>query len=254
MAGKISEYIAVLQTLPEWDAYLLSESHLPGPRANLELAAAVAQAGDEPLFLRLIESYGPQVAPVNTPAEFLSVCGVVGLGRLLAEDRAEQRQGRLARLRQLAADPRWRTREAVAIALQTWGDHDPDALFAEMHTWIGSDLLVGRAAAAAVCEPRLLKQPRHARQALEILDELTRVLLAAPDRRSEPVRVLRLALSYGWSVAAVALPEVGKPAMQRWLASPDPLARQIMAENLKKNRLARMDPQWVAQALQVVKR
>lgn len=37
--SKADDYRRKLQTLDSWDAYLLQESGLPGPRGNLELAA-----------------------------------------------------------------------------------------------------------------------------------------------------------------------------------------------------------------------
>ena len=42
---RIDEYRVVLRDLADWDSYLLSESNLPGPRANLELLQAVADGG-----------------------------------------------------------------------------------------------------------------------------------------------------------------------------------------------------------------
>ena len=47
-------------------------------------------------------------------------------------------------------------------------------------------------------------------------------------------------------MAVAALPDVGKPLMEKWLGSDDPDIRWIMRENLKKNRLAKMDAAWVA--------
>ncbi len=61
-----------------------------------------------------------------------------------------------------------------------------------------------------------------------------------------PLRLLR-ALAYCWSVAVAALPDAGKPLMEVWLASDDPDIRWIMRENLKKNRLVKMDAAWVAE-------
>ncbi len=58
--------------------------------------------------------------------------------------------------------------------------------------------------------------------------------------------MLRKGLGYCWSVAVAALPEPGKARMERWLASDDPDVRWIMRENLKKARLQRLDPEWVA--------
>ena len=132
----IETYRAALAALPaaDWEPYLLAHANLPGPRGNLELAAVVADLGDEAQFRRW-SSLGPDVAPENTPVCFLAFCGVVGLGTVLARD---ARRGEvtspglpyhdaggetlggetppLRMLRTLASDPRWRIREAVALA------------------------------------------------------------------------------------------------------------------------------------------
>ena len=78
-----------------------------------------------------------------------------------------------------------------------------------------------------------------------MLDGITASIHMLPNRRGDDFRVLRQALGYGWSVAAAALPEDGKPFLKKWLACPDKDIRWIMKENLKKNRLARMDAAWV---------
>ena len=128
--SKAVEYRAKLRALDEWDAYLLKESGLPGPRGNLELAQVVADEGDLQLFRRYT-AYDADKAPVNSPYEFLAFCGVVGLGRLLAEGDTDL----LKTLRTHASDPRWRTREAVAMALQRLGDADMPRLIAAMREW-----------------------------------------------------------------------------------------------------------------------
>ena len=79
-----------------------------------------------------------------------------------------------------------------------------------------------------------------------ILDEITASVPHATDRKSDAFKTLRQGLGYCWSVAVAALPDTGKPLMERWLASSDPDVRWIMRENLKKNRLLRMDAAWVA--------
>ena len=45
--SSIETYRAALTALPaaDWETYLLAHSNLPGPRGNLELAAAVADLG-----------------------------------------------------------------------------------------------------------------------------------------------------------------------------------------------------------------
>ena len=266
---KADDYRAVLRDLPDWEPYLLAHANLPGPRGNLELAAAAADEGTEAQFRRWA-SLGPDVAPENTPECFLVFCGVVGLGAVMA-GRGEAFPGEpagtgspisdatssvtedacgnaspLLTLRTLASDPRWRVREAVAMALQRWGDADMDALLAAMADWVCGNPLEQRAAAAALCEPRLLRQSEHAAAVLEILDGIIASIDQANDRKADAFKTLRQGLGYCWSVAVAALPETGKPLMEKWLTSADPDIRWIMAENLKKNRLVRMDAAWVA--------
>jgi hypothetical protein len=237
---KADEYRLRLRGLADWDPFLLAECGLPGPRGNLELVQAVADEGDETLFRRYL-AYDPERAPTGSALEFLPVCGIVGLGRLLAEGRADL----LPTVRQRASDPRWRMREGVAMALQRLGDRDMDALLEAVSPWCCGNALEQRAAAAALCEPRLVGEPAHARQVLKILDQITAAVSAREDRRSDEFVALRKGLSYCWSVAVAALPEEGKPAMEKWLASEDRDICGIMRENLKKDRLARMDRAWV---------
>ena len=42
---KVDEHRAALRALQDWEPYLVDHSGLPGPRANLELIAAVADEG-----------------------------------------------------------------------------------------------------------------------------------------------------------------------------------------------------------------
>lgn len=238
--SKQETYRTTLRSLDDWEPYILRESGLPGPRGNLELVQAVAEEGDESQFRRWV-ALDPLQAPVNSPQVVLVMGGLVGLGRLLAEGRGDV----LATLRGYAADPRWRVREAVAMALQRWGDRAMDELLAAMEDWGNGNRLEQRTAVAALCEPRLLGQERHAASVLQVLDCVTATLVSAPDRRSDDFRVLRQALGYCWSVAVVALPEEGKGMMEKWLASEDPDVRWVMRENLRKNRLRKMDPEWV---------
>ena len=237
---KPDQYRVTLRSLADWDAYLLAESGLPGPRGNIELGQAVADEGNLALFQRYT-AYSADLAPVNSPYEFLAFCGVLGLGRLLAEGRVEL----LPSLRAHASDPRWRVREGVAMALQRWGDQNMDALIDALQDWSRGTLLEQRAAAAAVCEPRLLRQPEQAAAVLHILDEITARIVRRLDRRDPDFLALKKGLGYCWSVAAAALPAQGKPLMEKWLVSPDKDIQWIMRENLKKNRLVRVDAEWV---------
>jgi hypothetical protein len=240
MCSKREDYRERLGSLHEWEDFLLAESGLPGPRGNLELAAVVAEQGSREQFERWL-TLDADKAPVGSQEEFLAFCGTVGLGRLLAEgDRPA-----LERLRRQSNDPRWRIREAVAMGLQRFGEADMDALLQAMGEWVKGSLLEQRAAIAGLCEPRLLGDRRQVHQVLGLLDQVTVGITHCENRKTEEFKALRKGLAYCWSVAVAALPEEGKPRMEKWFASVDKDVVWIMKQNLRKDRLARVDPAWV---------
>ncbi len=220
---------------------------------NLELAQAAAAEGSEELFLKYISEYTPNVAPVNSPEEFLAFCGTLGVGRLISEGKLQY----LSLLRHCASDPRWRTREAVAMALQNWADpptstvrnRNLPALLDEIERWSEGNHFEQRAAVAAICEPRLLTDPKDARRVFNVLDAITSALASAGHQRDEGFQALRKALGYGWSVAIAAYPESGKVQFSHWLSSQDKDVRWVLKENLMKNRLTRTHAAWVEQCL-----
>jgi hypothetical protein len=107
MPSRVAAYRDELRRLQRWEPYLRKHSGLPGPRANLELVAAVAEEADADVLWRLSASKD----------EYLALCGTTGLGRIaLLEPETV-----MSWLRELASDPRWRVREGVAMALQRIG-------------------------------------------------------------------------------------------------------------------------------------
>lgn len=232
MAGKVERYRAELKLRVDWDEYLKAHSGLPGPRANLELMEAVGDVADADTLWRLSASSD----------EFLALCGTVGLGRLaLSEPEAVLRW-----LEQLAADPRWRVRESVAIALQRVGRESMPTLLDTMERWSRGGPYVQRAAAAALCEPALLKKPAEVSRVLKILDHVTRSMAATRERKHEGFRALRKAMAYCWSVAAAANPEAGRPLLEKWLRSNDPDVAWVMKSNLSKARMSALGTPWLS--------
>ena len=224
--GKIDDHRAALAGLDDWLPYLAAHSGLPGPRGNLELVAACGEEADLPRAEAL----------VATGDEFAAVCGLVALGRLFGEGDDQH----VDLFHHYASDGRWRIREGVAMALQRAADHDPERAFTLAERWAtDTDPLVRRAAVAAVAEPRLLRDPDFARRALALLDSVTVDLARSPlvQRRQPPVRTLRQALGYAWSVAVAALPAEGIAAFARLEADTDADVAWIVRENRKKNRL-----------------
>ncbi|HEX9386817.1 MAG TPA: HEAT repeat domain-containing protein [Anaerolineales bacterium] len=234
--SKIDDYHQTLKELDNWIPFLRKNSGLPGPRGNLELAHAVAELGSKKRFKELLSFQAEE----NTPEVFLVFCGVMGLGKLAANEPKLFDQ-----LREYASDPRWRIREAVATGLQLVGDQDMDLLLKEMQKWSKGNWYEKRAAAAALAEPRLLRQPKYAKEAWQVLDEITGSMEGMGEPKEESFKVLRQAMGYCWSVVVAALPEMGKPRMEKWLDSQNKDIHWMMRENLKKNRLLKMDADWV---------
>jgi hypothetical protein len=121
-----------------------------------------------------------------------------------------------------------------------------------MRKWSKGNWYEKRAAAAALAEPRLLKQPKQVKQVLQILDQITTSMERAGMAKDQSFKVLRQAMGYCWSVVVAALPESGKTAMERWLDSEDKDIQWMMKENLKKNRLVKMDANWVKKCMKLV--
>lgn len=236
---KSEMYWEQLKQCGDWDEYLMQNSGLPGPRANLELVYTVVKLATEPRFIHMLD-YVEQ-ADANTPQEFIAVCGTVGLGRLVSEGKRDY----LQTLRNLASDPRWRIREGVAMALQIVGERNMDGLLQEMSSWVEGNRFEKRAAAAALCEPKLLKQREHVWQVLRLLHRMTESILENVDRKEPGFLALKKGLAYCWSVAMVGDPEEGKPLFEQWMLCDDRDIRWIIKENLRKERLKRMDPVWV---------
>lgn len=232
-------YREKLLSMENWDEYLLDESCLPGPRANIELAQAVAEAGDLSRFRRYLE-YGSEAAPYGSALEFLPFCGVIGLGKVLAEGNLEL----IEELRVHASDTRWRIREGVAMALQRFGYADINCLLNEMASWSHGNHFERRAAIAALCEPGLLGDPGIIVQVLDLLNRITGEILDDDHRKSEGFSALRKALGYCWSIAVAADPEAGKSLMEKWFSCKDKDIRWIMKENLNKNRIRKIEGIW----------
>ena len=232
------DYGQQLQGARDVIAFLRKESRLPRPRANLELLDAAADADDQWPYRRWIAT-GAGHDPTD---EFVAMCGVVGLGRLIAEGATEL----VTDLRAARAIQAGESGRPLRLPSSGVGDHDVGALFGIVQPRGTARPFMQRAAVAAVCEPRFLKAPAASRRALDLLDRVTASIGRASDRKSDEFRALRQAMGYCWSVAVAANPEQGKPAFERWASSSDPDIRWIVAENLKKARLKEMDPRWAA--------
>jgi hypothetical protein len=236
-------------------AYLVPRSGLPGPRGNIELAQAFADAaGDvstiEPekilSLIRRLVNISPEEAPVNDPREFLPFCGAVAL-RAVGAKCARFLEEALGRLQGLAEDPRWRMREGVAMGLQALlASAAGEEAFEELERWIADDQWLDmRAVAAGVAEPSLLRSEVSAKHALALHRKIFERVLASHNRASPGFRVLRQGLGYSLSVVVSAIPEEGFNYIRELVDTGDKDLLWVVKENLKKARLVKHYPDQV---------
>jgi hypothetical protein len=242
--GRKEEYIQVLHSTTDWIPFLKANSNLPGPRGNLELAYAAAQTANKDQMEIMLAEDGPDVLE-NSPEVFVVFCGIVAMGAIYIPDDPDQ----FGLLKRYAGDPRWRIREAVAIALQEIGKRDMLLILNELHSWLDGSFCVLRAVAAGLCEPALLKDEQIAAEVLDILDQITIRYQDGAGSDKEGYEILMKGLSYCWSVAAAASPDYGKKLIEKWISSGHAGVRKVMLENLKKNRILKMGKDWVQECL-----
>jgi hypothetical protein len=232
---------------------LAVSSRLPGPRANLELAARFADLVGATADDRRDSAVGllgdwltGRLSGPGLPEggeEFLAACAALAAGSVTAGSvtagSASDAADRL--LTAAAGDERWRVREMAATGMQRVLRADWNSGRRAVRGWLRSgDPLEARAAVAAVAEPPLLKDAGHAAEAVEVVEDAVDLLLAMPTARraDDDVRVLRKALGYAVSVVAVAHPDAGLPLLERLATSTDTDARWIARQNLTKARLS----------------
>ncbi|GBU24362.1 hypothetical protein R83H12_00992 [Fibrobacteria bacterium R8-3-H12] len=212
-------------------AVLEKESKLPGPAVNLSLLKQfIKEASPEQvaLCLTVLETK----PDANSPATFVAMCGVAASANIDV-------------FRKAANSSNWRIREAAVFGLQNLGLKDSEKLYSVFDSWENTNLLEKRCIAATLCEPALIKTKEKAEKILGILNEYMEIIDLEKNVKSEEYRVFKKAMGYCISVAIEANPEKGKEYFEEWMRSPSLEIRWVLSENLKHDRLRKMDSEWV---------
>jgi hypothetical protein len=234
----------ILKNREALEHYLTSNSNLPGPRSNLELAFAFAEVYDNlpVLFDWLVIS--KEQADVNNPKSFLAFCATVCLGKIYPKTKDPYL---IDLLKKSANDGRWRMREGVAFAFQFIGENNFDELKKIFSEWIhNSNNLEKRAMLASLAHPKFLNE-----QNAQFCFEIAEIVLTNMDL-SDNFDTLRKGLYYSLSVYVAANPKEGFEFVERWIGK-NRIIDKIMKENLKKNRLAKKYPNKVTTILDRIK-
>ena len=219
--------------------HLKLNSRLPGPRGNLELLHSFARRATPEEIEECIAHETTDLH--NSPEEFVVMCGIVARS-LMGKNDAENT---LETIRRYASHGSWRIREAVAIGIQEMVDGNFGEIVRFLTRWLDGNALEKRAVIAGLCEPKLLKDPHEIATVIGVLEHVTLSFEAVAGRLSDGQKSLRKTLGYGWSVAIVSDPDIGKPAFAKLARIQNTHISWIVRENLKKNRLRTIDEAWV---------
>jgi hypothetical protein len=235
--------------------YLISNSNLPSPRGNLELALAFAEVVEDYSIehsekiwnlCQKLARISSDVAPTNNPKEFLTFCGTYALGAIASVSIGYFEEA-LTLLRESANDSRWRMREAVAMGVQKLLTKQSKNTLKALERWIAdTQWLAMRAVAAGVADPPVLKDDKTARRALELHKKIFGKIHSSRERKSDEFKTLRKGLGYTLSVVVRAVPKQGFEFMQQLASLHDADILWIVKQNLKKNRLIKNFPIHVA--------
>lgn len=246
----LQEWTQSRESWPLLEEYLQLRSGLPGPRANLELAARFARGYaraeiTDTAWILLTEW-------AEDSGEYLPFCAVqAGAAHYAFAD--SLRRGWIKQmLKRAMNDARWRVREAAAIGLQYVGEYSFPELRELLDSWRPeTTLLEQRAFLAGLAHPPLLKSGDQAQYSLNLAAEITEGILKGRSAGydSEQFRVLSKGLEYSLSLFVAAEPEAGFALLGRLAASGDERMVRIVKSNLSKARLSKKYPGQVEELL-----
>ena len=228
--------------------YLKENSCLPGPRANLELLYQFISNATEQEIANCLAC--ADNVTLNSPIEFVLMCGVAAWIK-----QAALMHGSVdIDLFKFANHDSWRVRESVCIGFQRSKDYlSPVEMLNNLSVLKRGTLLEKRAYIATLCDPILLTNYIQPLVVIEDLRIITLECFMTNEKLFEDLRVLRKSLGYCWSVAICEDELNGKQVFEQLLAYKDSKhIKWILKENLKKNRLEKLDSKWLERMKEIV--
>ncbi|OJV64880.1 MAG: hypothetical protein BGO41_14930 [Clostridiales bacterium 38-18] len=221
---------------------LREHSNLPGPRANLELLYKFIEFAsvEEVEACLQVKSSNLQ----NTPDEFVLACGVAA-GIYMSMDKSHLFSFDFI---PYANHESWRVRESVCIGFQkSIYNVASEKITRALEPLRSGTALELRTYIATVAEPALLNGYMDTNLILDDLYNITLSNFKHDLKLSESEKVLRKALGYCWSVVLCGKDANRGMFEQLMLEKKNKHISWIINENLKKNRLMKLDPVWVEQ-------
>lgn len=250
----LCDYLKDSGKFDELEHRLQEESHLPGPRGNLTLASDFADGfkSSEVSFeaWALLDRW-IHITEVNAstgnPREFLPFCAMQAMGAHFTFADDSKKQNILVLIKEAMSDPRWRMREAAAMALQRIGERQFIVIQRLFNSMLDqSNGFERRAFMAALAHPPLLKELEHVQYALRLSEQILDDIIMNKIRyMTEEFRILSKGLEYAISLFVEREPIAGFVMLTRFAVIEDKRIRKIVKSNLSKARLAKKYSQEV---------
>ena len=217
-------------------------SGLPGPRANMGVLEAFADAcalrGERADGLLIaLAKLDADHAPGATPLEFLPMCGVAGLGARASLDKKARAQ-LLSVLHESAEDFRFRVREVVPTALARVGAATGDELVPMLEEWTNG-FFHAAAALRALASPEWSVTLTKAAPVIARMDEAFRLADDAPraTQRYPGWKALIDVLAFAPGKLASRFGVAVFDMLVRWSTVKEPILRDVIEKNLQDPRL-----------------
>ena len=235
--------LPLIKNKEKLEKFLLLNSNLPGPRSNLELIFALSEIYENEKVLIEWSQISEEQADTNDPKSFLVVCSLVCFGMIYAKNKDKKL---LKILMRFANDGRWRVREGVAFGFQIIGESDFSELCKIFDEWIiSSNNYEKRAILVSLAHPNFLNK-QNAVYCLKIADNILSGL-----NNEDGIDVLKKGLEFTISVFTAANEETGFKLFEKWIGK-NKIIDKILRENLKKNRIRKLNNARTEQLLKIL--
>lgn len=232
----------------EWTDFLKNNAFTSGQNINIDLAETFAEVGTLMDFKKFIAIDYHQ-APENSPASFLTYCGVLGYGKYLSR---YFDNGLLFQFRQRANDPRESIRAAVAKAFKTIAQKKFMLFVDHITAWEHITPLEQQALASAICSKPFFENPDTVDIAFELLDWITASLIIEYEEWNWEYGALQQELERRWAIALVERPNQSKAAIEHWIKERHPFINSIMYEVLTNGPVKTLDKEWLDKYLAIL--
>ena len=231
--------------------YLLLNSNLPSPRANLELAKEFSiffdnkdiQEGFWDLLVNWIKIDESKLED-NSPLVYLIFLSLEAYGHIIVWLNKIERIKYFKIYEEKMNSKLWRVREACVIGLQDfWEKKYSDLIEYFNELYPKANRYERRAIFATLAHPQILIEKEVSDFALDITDkELVEISNFSKDTlKIDSTKTLMKSMEYVISVFTVFNPHRWFEIMEKYLEEWNPIVVKIIKKNLEKNRLKRYE-------------